>query len=176
MVIMGTMATTVTTAIMTTAACISRSASKPHGLRNRFEQQIQTAAAALRRRQRLPLFSIFRLSGRRAMFKRTMLALTVVGALAIGAAMPKAASADWGHHGHHHHGHHGHWGGHHHGHWHGHSHFSYRPFVYPPVYYGGYYPVRTYYAEPYWASYYGGYYARPYYGYYGSGVVLSVGW
>ena len=104
------------------------------------------------------------------MLKRMMLALTVVGVFAIGAGMPKVATAERGHHGHHghhghgHHGHHGHWHGHGHGHW------SHRPIVYPPIYYGGYYPVRTYYAPPYF-----GYY-EPYYGYYGSGVSLSVGW
>jgi hypothetical protein len=46
-------------------------------------------------------------------------------------------------------------------------------------YYGGYYPYRSYYVDPYYYEpYYGGsiYYARPHYGYYGSGVVLSVGW
>jgi hypothetical protein len=74
------------------------------------------------------------------------------------------ASADWGHHGHHHH-HHGHWHGHHHGHWHAHWH---RPIVYPPIIYGGYYPARFYYTDPYW---YGGYPA-----YYGSGVRVSFGW
>ena len=46
--------------------------------------------------------------------------------------------------------------------------------MYPRVYYGGYYPVRAYYADPYWDPYYDGYY--PYYGYYGSGVRVSVGW
>jgi hypothetical protein len=41
--------------------------------------------------------------------------------------------------------------------------------VYPPIYVGGYYPVRTYYAAPYYPyGHYGGYY--------GSGVSLSVGW
>jgi hypothetical protein len=40
--------------------------------------------------------------------------------------------------------------------------------VYPPIYVGGYYPVRTYYAAPY--------YPYGYYGYYGSGVSVSVGW
>jgi hypothetical protein len=42
--------------------------------------------------------------------------------------------------------------------------------VYPPVYYGGYYPVRTYYGAPYYPPYGG------HFGYYGSGVGISVGW
>jgi hypothetical protein len=102
------------------------------------------------------------------MFRRILLTLTVVGALAIGAGIPTIASADWGHghHGHHGHGH-GHWHGHHHGHWGGH--WSHRPIVYPPIYVGGYYPYRSYYASPYLG--YGGYY-----GYYGSGVSVSYGW
>ena len=37
--------------------------------------------------------------------------------------------------------------------------------------YGGYYPVRYYYADPYYPYYYG----RPY-GYYGSGIQVSFGW
>jgi hypothetical protein len=105
------------------------------------------------------------------MFKRILYAMTVVGALTIGFGMPQVASADRGHG---HYGHHGHHGHHHHGHWHGHGHWH-RPIVYPPIYVGGYYPVRTYYANPYWGPYYGGYYARPY-GYYGSGVSVSFGW
>jgi hypothetical protein len=45
--------------------------------------------------------------------------------------------------------------------------------VYPPIYVGGYYPVRSYYGYPYYPYY--GYYG-PYDGYYGSGIEVSVGW
>ena len=97
------------------------------------------------------------------MLKRLLLALTVIGLLAVGAGMPSTASAEGRHQ--HHHGHHGH----HHRHWH-------RPvIVYPPIVYGGYYPARYYVGYPYWEPH-GGYYAQPYYGYYGSGVRVSVGW
>jgi hypothetical protein len=96
------------------------------------------------------------------MFKKLALALAVAGALVFGVGSPSTVLADRGHHHHHRH-HHGHWHGHHHGHWHGHWR---RPIIYPPIYIGGYYPVRTYYPAPYYYPY----------GYYGSGVSLSVGW
>lgn len=103
------------------------------------------------------------------MFKRITLTLIAVAAFTVGAWMPNMASAEWGrgHHGHVHHGHYGH---------HGHTHWSHRPVLYPPIYVGSYYPVRTYYANPYWYPYYPGYYGRSYYGYYGSGVNVSFGW
>ena len=103
------------------------------------------------------------------MFKRVYLALAVVAALTLGVGMPNQAKADHGHHGHHgHHGWHGHHGHHHH--WHG---YYRRPIVYPPIYVGGYYPVRSYYAAPYYPY---GYPYGGYFGYYGPGVGVSVGW
>ena len=93
------------------------------------------------------------------MIRKAFLALTVIGALAFSVATPNVASAERGHS---HHQRHGPWRGHHsHGHWR-------RPVVYPPVYVGGYYPVRTYYAVPY--------YGYPRYYSYGSGVSISFGW
>jgi hypothetical protein len=85
------------------------------------------------------------------MFKRIVLAVAVIGALAIG-MVPDTASARWRHR-------HCGWG--HHG-----------VAVYPPVVYGGYYPARYYYGRPYWGGY-RGYYGGPYYG---SGVHVSFGW
>jgi hypothetical protein len=89
------------------------------------------------------------------MFRKLVLAAAMLSALTLGAASPRAASAHWGHH-HHHHGHYG-------------------RVIYPPVYIGGYYPVRTYYSTPYYGPY-GPYYGSPYVGYYRSGTVFSVGW
>jgi len=96
------------------------------------------------------------------MFTRMVLATALVGALALGAALPDTASANWRHrcHGH------------------------YRPYLAgPPIVVGGYYPATYYYGAPYRRSYYGGpFYRRAYYGspygwpYYGSGVSVSFGW
>lgn len=94
------------------------------------------------------------------MFKRIVLAIAFVGALAIGAGLPNTGSAHWRDDD---------------------CHWDHRPVVvYPPIVVGGYYPARYYVGYPYWEPY-GGYYGRPYYGgpsygYYGSGVRVSVGW
>ncbi|MCI0334198.1 MAG: hypothetical protein L0228_13350 [Planctomycetes bacterium] len=114
------------------------------------------------------------------MIKRVFLALVAASALAFGAVSPSTATADWDDDDHWdddwddddchwHHGHHWH---------HGYHHWRHRPIVYPPVVIGGYYPARYYYGySPYWSPYGNfGYYGGPYYGFYGSGVRVSVGW